>query len=635
MMRKLVIVLLTGVFCLLGVTSTLAVEYNEAPTLRTMVAAGELPPIEERLPEAEDIYVVVPAEKIGRYGGIIHTAGAGPECDDEMVLSSPNLVKCTADGSEFIPHLAKRVESSEDQTVWTIHLRKGLKWSDGQLYTADDIMFWYNDVLLNEELTPAIGSDWKAKGEVMKLKKLDDYTVQVEFVAPNPFFRNVLFMSTNYWAMVTPKHYLKQFHPNYTSEEKLAEMVKEGEFDHWYQLYLYKFRSRYGLLMNSDCPTVTAYKCVKETPDRRVFERNPYFWKVDTEGNQLPYIDEIRTNILTDKEVYNGKIISGELDFAGFNTNLQNYPMYKTYEEAGGYRTILWDYGNLATIYAVNQTCTDLGLREVFQDLRFRKALSLALNREEINESFFFSKGKPMQYTVFDSSKYYEPRFANAYIEYDPEEAKRLLDEMGLADKDGDGWLERPDGERLSFTIESFEIEQVTIPRVELAAEYWKALGLDVRVKQISGELASVRVTGNMVDCSTWTGGEVLDSLFPMYVHWFLPMMPGWSQNSAPAWALWFQTEGAQGEEPPARIKELRSWWEQAKVEPDEQKRIELGKKILEHQAEQLWVIGDVGYVPQVLIFNEKLRNIPETGIWAWATLWTISRDPEQWFFEE
>ena len=309
--------------------------------------------------------------------------------------------------------------------------------------------------------------------------------------------------------------------------------------------------------------------------------------------------------------------------------------MYKRYEEKGGYRTILWDYGSLATIYQVNQTSTDLVLRKIFQDLRFRKALSLALNREEINESFFFSKGKPMQYTVFDSSKYYEPRFANAYIEYNPEEAKRLLDEMGLADKDGDGWLERPDGERLSFTIESFEIEQVTIPRVELAAEYWKALGLDVRVKQISGELASVRVTGNMVDCSTWTGGEVLDSLFPMYVHWFLPMMPGWSENSGPAWALWFLTEGAQGEEPPARIKELRSWWEQAKVEPDEQKRIVLAKKILEHQAEQLWVIGDVGYVPQVLIFNKQLRNVPETGIWAWATLWTISRDPEQWFFEE
>jgi len=281
------------------------------------------------------------------------------------------------------------------------------------------------------------------------------------------------------------------------------------------------------------------------------------------------------------------------------------------------------------------RTSTDLVLREVFQDLRFRKALSLAIDREEINKSFFFGKGKPMQYTVFDSSKYYEDRFANAYIEYNPEEAKRLLDEMGLVDKDRDGWLERPDGKRLSFTIEVFEIEQVTIARVELAAEYWKALGLDVRVKQISGELAAVRVTGNMVDCSTWTGGEVLDSLFPMYVHWFLPMMPGWSQNSAPAWALWFQTEGAQGEEPPARIKELRSWWEQAKVEPDEQKRIELGKKILEHQAEQLWVIGDVGYVPQVLIFNEKLRNIPETGIWAWGTLWTISRDPEQWFFEK
>jgi len=132
-------------------------------------------------------------------------------------------------------------------------------------------------------------------------------------------------------------------------------MAKEGGFDYWYQLYLFKFRTRYGLVMNPDCPTIVAYRCVTETPDHRVFERNPYYWKVDTEGNQLPYIDEIRTSILTDKEVYNGKIISGEVDFAGFNTSLRNYPMYKTYEEAGGYRTILWDYGNLATIYAVNQ----------------------------------------------------------------------------------------------------------------------------------------------------------------------------------------------------------------------------------------------------------------------------------------
>ncbi|MCD6082788.1 ABC transporter substrate-binding protein [Candidatus Aerophobetes bacterium] len=655
MIRKLIVILLTGTLCLIGITPVLAKGYatlaeyekltgnriekfNEAPMLRTLVAAGKLPPVEERLPEKDDIYVVEPIEKIGQYGGTIRTTTLTPEGygDDNNLSIFTSPVKPTPDASSFIPEVAKDLVPSADYTVWTIHLRRGMKWSDGHPFTADDIMFWYEDVLLNKELTPIIGVPWKEKGEgLVKVEKVDDYTVKFKFPTPRPYFINRA-THMGAWDLYLPKHYLKQFHPKYTPEKELEKKVKEAGFDNWWELFGKMNSHVWGQSTNPDRPTLAPYVMVQKTADRRVWQRNPYYWKVDTAGNQLPYLDGIVTKIVTNLEVVQGMIISGEIDFAGMQATIENYPMYKRNEKKGNYRIVLWTSGmGSDVIYMVNLTHRDPILRKIFQDVRFRRALSLAINRQEINRKIYFGKAQPRQYTNIESSQYFEPEFATAYIEYNPERAKALLNEMGLFDKDGDGFLERPDGKKLGFTIEYYEIETPKKPNVELVSQYWREIGIDVKVKPISGELAGQRAPANLMDCCLWHGDKATDVLFPIQPQFRVPTAPGWERTIWPAWARWFQTDGEAGEEPPDNIKELHNWWKKMLKEPDLQKRIELGKKILRSQAENLWCIGTIGKSPYPIILNKNLRNFPETGLWVWDTSWSCTRDPSQIFFEK
>ena len=616
-------------------------EFGQAPELAKLVEEGKLPPVEERLPKPEDLYVVEPNEKIGKYGGTLRTTTLSPEGygDDTLFSAFVNPVKPTPFGGQVTPHVAKKLESSEDKTTWTMYLRRGMRWSDGDDFNADDVMFWYEDMLLNKELTPVIGAHWKAGGQVVEVEKLDPYTVRFKFAKPKPYFAPFL-THTGAWNLFMPKHYLEQFHPNYVSKEELVKEAKEAGFDHWYQYFNHKNNNVWGLPLNTERPTLSGYVLVKRTSDRRIYERNPYFWKVDPEGNQLPYIDKIETTIVTNMEVAQGMIVSGEIDFASMQADVRNYPMYKKYETKGGYKTILWTSGQgNEALYELNLTHEDPVLREIFQDFRFRKALSLAINREEINNAVYFGKAEPRQYTVLPSSDYYEPQFATAYTEYDPEQARSLLDEMGLTDTDGDGWRERSDGKKLTFTLEYFEHATPKQPNVELVTQHWQEVGVDAQAKAISGELQGQRAPANMMDATVWNGDKATDMLFPINPCFFVPDQPRWTTSICPLWALWFQTEGKEGEEPPDnevgnKMKDLHRWWEQMLEEPDKEKRIELGKNVLRSQAENLWTIGTVGQAPYPQIVAEDLGNYPKEGLWAWDTLWSMTRDPSQFFFE-
>jgi len=612
---------------------------NQAPQLAAQVEEGELPPLEERIPAPEDLYVVEPSEEVGTYGGVVHTVTTRPTAwgEDTMMTDPANLFKSKSDGSGLRMELAKGLETSENARVHTIHLRPGVRWSDGVPFTADDILFWYEHVLKNEDLTPVIGPAWKAGGEVVEVVKVDDYTVQFKFAAPKPFFPNRLVHVPPY----RPAHYAKQFHIDFVSEEKMEEMLKAEDFDHWYEL----FTDRVGLwdayllgtipVTNPDAPTLCPYKLIRQTSSRRVYERNPYYWKVDTAGNQLPYIDGIETTVVTDREVLNGKIMSGEVDFAGFETDIRNYPMFKRYETKGGYETILWHSGMASeVIYMVNQTIEEEKLREVFQDVRFRKALSYAINRDEISSSIYFGRAEPRQYTVLEASKYYEPEFAESYTAYDQEKARSLLEEIGLVDRNGDGWRDFPDGKKFTFTLEFYPSETPKTPNVELVAQHWKEVGLDVNSKAVSSELQGQRAPANLMDATIWHGDKASDILFPIGNNLVIPKAPGWDASQWVEWGRWFNTGGEEGAEPPQKVKDVRNWYEQMITEPDEQKRIELGKKILQSQAENLWVIGTVGKAPYPLVADSDLMNVPSDGLWCWDTLWSMSHDPCQFFFE-
>lgn len=620
---SLVMVIMIGSIALAG----------EAPELAKMVAEGELPPLEERIPE--DPLVVEPIEKIGNYGGIAHlaTITSGQTAAEFFLMDVMASVVSLNSSSQIVANLAKRVEPNEDKTIWTIELRKGTKYSDGHELTTEDIMFWYEDILLNEDLTPVIGNTWKSNdGKVMEVEQVDRYTVKLKFSSPKVFLKESLVHEDGSYLIMHPKHYLKQYHINYVEEDKLKERTKEAGYDFWYEYFSSKLIGYGGGREDINYPTLLPYKLVENTSTRRLYERNPYFWKVDSEGNQLPYLDAIDVEIVSNNEVLTGKILSGEIDFELERTELKNYPMYKEYEAKAGYRTLLWDAGlGSYLIYMVNMTHKDPIMREIFQDKRFRIALSLGLNRHEINEALYFGKATPRQQTVLPGSKYLEPEFETAYIEYDPSRANQLLDEMGLDKKDSEGFRLRPDGKRLIITLENCICPQAD---VDLAISYWQELGLDIRSKTISTELQRERCTGNLMDMNIWFGGGVSDFRFPRMAAKLTPDVTRWGNTVWPLWALYNQTNGESGEKPPAHIQRLYDLFQQFKVETNDEKRIEIGKEICRAQAENLWFIGTIGEVPRVVIVNKDLRNIPEKWFANYDYLWSCSQNPSQIFFD-
>jgi len=680
--RKLMIILLSVAICLVGVIPVLAQDdypytwtstpdsaykgehrwvwatpqdyekvtgkrierYNESPMLRTKVAAGELPPVEERLPEEPS--VVNPYEGIGEYGGIVHTASNSPRSLGQAgnlnnweapLRPEVGLHLDSARPRPNVPNVVKDWKLSKDYRSIILYLRKGMRWSDGEPFTADDIVFWYEDVLLNKEITPAIDSRWIIGGEVWKLKKIDDYAIRLEFAGPFPW---VLYNLATWGpeAMTrNPKHYLKQFHPRYTPKEKLEKMVKEAGFDHWYELFL----ERQNRHVTIDKPTLLPYVLKTRSTTLLTLERNPYYWKVDTQGNQLPYFDGISVKVVIDPEVSESMTITGEFDFS-WGCSTANYPMYMENAEKGNYRVLLYPYANRAGFLCVsiNQTYKkDLALRKIFRDKRFRQALSVAIDREEMNEVLYHGRGRPMPSTVLPCSMFYLPEFDEAYTEYDPEKANALLDEMGLNWDENHEYRLRSDGKRLSVIfdiIPGIHEGQDAVATAEMLVKYWREIGIDIMIKSVSGELFNARVLGNEHQLSLWGGSTTTDDNLVMAPHHYV-LWHMWSDAGyGPLWVTWYLTKGERGERPPEELIEVTKKWEKILVIIDEQERVRLGREIFRWNAENILTIGLVGMVPGPEIVRVNLRNVPPTGLDG-GIAGTFLIDyywPEQFFFK-
>jgi len=605
--------------------------YDEAPALTERVQAGELPAVEKRLPEQP--LVVEPVEEIGQYGGELYTVtqSLGGFGNDLHFIGFEPPLTLKPDGS-VAPNVVKSWDVNEDSTVWTLHFREGIKWSDGEPFTAEDVMFWWEDEVQNPKITDTV---YISAFKNMKVEKLDDYTVRMTLDKPRPMFKYTL---AKQWAYLgkwwRPKHYLKQFNPNYADEEKLKEMAEEQGYDTISNLYQEK--AGWGpKQMNPECPTLTAYRLVEKATDHWSWERNPYYWKVDPEGNQLPYVNRVLVRKAGNVEAINTQIASGELDLAVWNTSVENFPLYKSNESKGGYRVLLWqDTRGAEVMFMPNLTVQDEVLREIFQDVRFRRALSLALNRGEINKVIYFSRATPRQFTLHPSSKFFEEEWAEAYADYDPERAKELLDEMGLENTDGDKWRERPDGEDLAFTIEYWPGEVASkTPICELAKEYWAEIGIKVALKPQDRSLNGQRAAANEIQMNLWHGGGVTDSQWQISAHPPLPCCDCITWGSE--YACWWDSEGESGIEPSEDVKELFQAADQFVTTVDEEKRMELGKKMWQMQAEKVWYIGTVGMAPKPIIVSENLRNVPQSGSWGSDLLWLHPYNTEQFFFKE
>ncbi len=585
-----------------------ASQYNEAPMLAEMVANGELPPVDERLPL--NPLVITPEEEIGDYGGIWNRLATSAG-DNQLggKVGGEHLVRYNKDGSQINPNVFESWEVSSDGTTYTFHLREGMRWSDGEPYTANDLLFYYEDVLLNEDLTPNFPSWLKLSGEPVVIEKLDDYTLQFKFAAPYALFINVLGSLQGDRFARYCAHYLKQFHVNYVEKDEMDAMIKDAGVEHWYQVFGTKPDPR----RNPDNPSYLPWNL--STPshsDPLIADRNPFYWKVDPEGNQLPYIDSIHWSLVDGKDQLNLRAIQGEVDMQLRHITFDNVPLFMENMERGNYRVMLWQRGQVTdTVLHLNHTNQDPVLREIAQDKRFRYALSLGINRADIIEAVYLGQAEPNQVSPTKTSPlYWEPQAKNL-IEHDPDRANAYLDEMGLTDRDDEGYRLRPDGERLSIVFEYAAVFGAWGDIAELLTAHWSELGIELISTEIDRSLLGQRLSANEIDLGVWTGsGEFNPFIEPRS---FVPLVPN---NALRQYAYWWESNGKEGVEPTGDILRVLELWEEIKITVDEEKQRALFRQILELNKENLWQIGIATSPPQPVIVKNYFRNVPEDGMY-------------------
>lgn len=584
-------------------------KFHEAPMLQAQVAAGQLPPVSQRLPE--DPLVIHPAEQMGPYGGTWKRL-ASSRIDLNFIRNATceRLVKWGPMNRQILPNLAKRWRVEDDSRTFTFWLRKGVRWSDGHPFTADDIMFWYEDVLQCPDLIPIIPPMFKKGGEVVKVVKLDDYTVQFWFKEPHPLFLGMMagaLAGGEFIPVAYPAHYMKQFHVRHVPKEELEKKGRALGLQLWTQLWGNRRNS-----VNPEMPRLEAWLMTKPPPARPVvMERNPYYWKVDPEGRQLPYIDRITFEIMS-PEVLNLRAISGEIGMQGLHLEFSNYPLYMENRKRGDYRVLRWiDQVGTRKILGPNLAHKDPVLRQILRDRRFRIALSVAINREELNEAVFFGVGTPRQASPPPISPFYSPEYARAFTEYDPDRANRLLDEMGLDRRDSEGVRLRPDGKPLRLRIEMSTVYGADAKLYQLAADYWTAVGVKAELKQTALLLYIYRQQALTYDVGAYVGGA---SLYPLLDPSCL--FPGGGDSyQAYSYRHWFQSGGKSGQTPPPEVRACMALFRQIERTPDADERMRLYRKIVELNRRNLWIIGTVGDVPIIYLVKNSFRNVPEVAV--------------------
>jgi len=610
--------------------------YSESPLFKLAIAQGKLPPLDERLPQNPLILDVV--DEIGEYGGTLRRGYTGMADKWNAAKMEEGMLmrwRQPEGGSiSLVPYVCSGFEVNLEASEFTWHLRKGIKWSDGEPLTTEDVRFWYED-LIGEGVFP-LDIIWKPGGKDMVIEIVDDFTFKTVFAAPNPITPTWLASTEGLTSGRGPNfadaaHYMRQFHAKYAKKEDLDKKVKDFGVSDWKELLGY-WSPVTSMFTNPDRPVILSWQTKVPPPATRyVMERNPYFWQVDPAGNQLPYIDQIAMDLFQNREAFVFKILNGEVDVQGRHVSAADFTLLKEGEEKGDYRVERWVNPN-GVGYAVNTAYgieDDPVMHALLNDVNFRRALSVAINREEIVELAYDGLMVPRQASAVPGTPEYDPEWEKSYAQYDPDLANKLLDELGLDKRDSEGFRLRPDGETLTLLLEFVEGIAMTgtADQHELVKEYWEAVGIKTVLRSVSRELQNEHAMANILPLNVWGGGD-----YPIG----FGMHEGAVNPPGQPYTEWYLSEGKEGIKPP----DDHPWWvipdlwEQIKVEPDPEKAQELWLKIRDVHKEQLWSIGVAGLGPAPYIVKNNVGNFPSGLIDANVFRNLGLARPQQFFFK-
>ncbi|AJY44871.1 ABC transporter substrate-binding protein [Martelella endophytica] len=633
--RALTTVGLTALLAWGGAFSALA---GEAPVLAEKVQAGTLPPLEERLPK--DPLVVAPVDEVGEYGGTWRSAMVGGS-DDGWILrtvSYENLMRWSPDWTEVVPNVAGSVDVNDDATLFTFHLREGMKWSDGAPFTADDVKFWYEDLFLNKEFSPTptepfINSD----GSPAKFRMIDDTTFEFEFANPKGLFLQYLATARplDIATVRFPRHYLEKFHPKYNPD--IQKEIDAAGQSNWVGLMVNK--SNYWT--NTEVPTINAWDFTQGygsgSATQAIAERNPYYWKVDTEGNQLPYIDTRFFNVLSDPQVLVTKTLAGEIDFQDRSlATPANKPVLYQGQQQGGYEFFTETPASPNYIVMMlNLNHKDPEKREIFQNRDFRIGLSYAMDRQELLDVVWLGQGEIAQTSVMPGSVYYNEQLAKQYTEYDLDKANEYLDKV-LPNKDSSGMRLGPDGKPFAITYAYSAANPVFGDALELVAAQWRKAGIAMTPTPLDRTLIQTRQDAGELEGVAWERGGGAGQEVVLDPRWWFPANND-SFYWAPAWTAYYlganpETSQVKPEAPPPAIQKQMDLYNELQAEPDFDKQVELMNEILQIAADEFWTMGVAWQANGYGVKKTNFHNVPESMPASWIYPTPAPTNPEQYY---
>jgi peptide/nickel transport system substrate-binding protein len=587
----------------------------EPPTLAERVTAGELPPAAERLPKNPFVVPLGEGRQLGAHGGEMRTLVTRSK--DTRLLNVYGYARLVGydESLELVPDILEKVEA-EDGRIFTLHLRKGHRWSDGHPFTTEDFRYYWEDVAQNEKLAPSGPPiTLRVDDQPAEVEFIDEVTVRYSWAKPNPFFLPAL-AGARPLFLYRPAHYLKQFHAAYRDEAEIDAEAAERGFRNWAE-----FHNRLDNLYrsdNPDLPTLQPWTNSVAPPSTRfVGKRNPYFHRVDEEGKQLPYLDRVILNVVAGALVP-AKSGAGESDLQARGIAFMDYTFLKENEQRSGYNVRLWRTvrGSQLALYP-NLNASDEAWRALMRDVRFRRALSLAIDREEINAVIYFGLAVEGNNAVLEDSPLYDADRFTAWAEYDPDLAEELLDEIGLTEFNNDGIRLMPNGKPLEIIVETAGENTEEVDVLELIHDTWEDVGVKLFTKPSQREVLRNRIFSGEAVMAVWFGYENGVPTADMSPEEFVPVRQHsyhWSK-----WGQYVETGGTAGE--PAdiaeaqRLLELNDAWIAAASKAE---RREIWEEILDVHAEQVFTIGLVAQVPQPVLVSEGLMNVPAEAMFNW-----------------
>ncbi len=586
-------------------------QLQETPALASAVANGTLPPVASRVPRQP---VVAELATLGRPGGELRMLMSSPKDTRLMVVYGYARLVGYTQSLVLAPDLLAGIDV-EDGRIFTLRLRTGHRWSDGHPFTAEDFRYWFEDVAQNRELSATgLPVSLSPNGELPYFEVLDERTVRYSWLQPNPLFLPAL-AGPSPLFIYSPAHYLKPFHSRYTNKSMLDALVKQNGVRNWATLH----NKRDSMYHNDnvDLPSLQPWVLKTKLPaERIIFERNAYYHRVDSAGRQLPYIDRVVYSIANSK-IIPAKTGAGESDLQGRYLSFDDYTFLKAGETQNGYTVLLWRTGpgSQLALYP-NLNVDDEIWRNLVRDVRFRRALSLATDRHEINQAIYFGLAIEGQNTVLPESPLYRPEYRSAWSAYNLDEANRLLDLIGLK-RGGDGMRQLPDGRPMDIVVEDSGESREKTDVIELIRDSWRQLGIRLFARPMQLTLFRRRVFAGQTLMSIDKGIENGLATADMSPWEFAPTAQ--HQLEWPKWGQYFETKRIAGERPELpgaiRQKELyESWLGAAGAE----ERARIWHEMLGIWADEVYSIGLIAGVRQPIVVNKRLRNVPIEGTYNW-----------------